>query len=84
MAADTEQDARVTRVNAARQDWRQGDFALGAHFFVLRTDVRRAYRSTRDIRLVRRIARHKSIDTTTIYAAVADEDLLQATRHLPC
>ena len=43
-----------------------------------------AYRSTRDIRLVQRLARHKSIDTTTIYAAPSDEDILRAVRELPC
>ncbi len=48
------------------------------------TSLTNAYRATRDIRLVQRIARHKNIETTTIYAAVADEDLFLATRHLPC
>lgn len=43
-----------------------------------------AYRSTRDIRLVQRLARHKSVDTTTIYAAPSDEDILRAVRDLPC
>jgi site-specific recombinase XerC len=43
-----------------------------------------AYRSTHDIRLVQRLARHKSIDTTTIYAAPSDEDILRAVRELPC
>jgi integrase len=43
-----------------------------------------AYRSTRDIRLVQRLARHKSVDTTTIYAAPSDEDILRAVRELPC
>jgi site-specific recombinase XerC len=43
-----------------------------------------AYRSTRDIRLVQRLARHKSLDTTTIYAAPTDEDILRAVRDLPC
>jgi site-specific recombinase XerC len=43
-----------------------------------------AYRATRDIRLVQRLARHKSVDTTTIYAAPSDEDILRAVRDLPC
>jgi integrase/recombinase XerC len=43
-----------------------------------------AYRSTRDIRLVQRLARHKSVDTTTVYAAPSDEDILRAVRDLPC
>jgi len=42
------------------------------------------YRRTRDIRVVQRVARHKSVDTTTIYAAPTDEDILRAVRELPC
>jgi integrase len=48
------------------------------------TALTNAYRATRDIRLVQRIARHKSVDTTTIYAAPSDEDVLRAVRELPC
>jgi hypothetical protein len=33
---------------------------------------------------VQRLARHKSVDTTTIYAAPSDEDILRAVRELPC
>jgi integrase len=55
------------------------------HFHALRhTALTNAYRATRDIRLVQRIARHKSVDTTTIYAAPSDEDILRAVRGLPC
>jgi site-specific recombinase XerD len=43
-----------------------------------------AYRRTRDIRLVQRLARHKNITTTTIYAAPSDDDVLRAVRELPC
>lgn len=46
--------------------------------------LQNAYRATRDIRLVQRLARHKSVLTTTIYAAPSDEDLIQAVRGLPC
>jgi integrase len=42
------------------------------------------YRATRDIRLVQRQARHKSVDTTTVYASPSDEDILRAVRELPC
>ncbi|HYM96857.1 MAG TPA: tyrosine-type recombinase/integrase, partial [Candidatus Sulfotelmatobacter sp.] len=46
------------------------------NFHALRhTALTNAYRSSRDIRLVQRIARHKSVDTTTIYAAPSDEDI---------
>ena len=48
------------------------------------TALTNAYRATHDIRLVQRIARHKSIQTTTIYAAPSDEDVLRAVRDLPC
>lgn len=55
------------------------------NFHALRhTALTNAYRATRDIRLVQRIARHKSVDTTTIYAAPSDEDILRAVRQLPC
>lgn len=43
-----------------------------------------AYRTTRDIRLVQRLARHKSVDTTTVYAGPSDEELLRVVRNLPC
>ncbi len=43
-----------------------------------------AYRATRDIRLVQRLARHKNVQTTTIYAAPSDEDVFRAVRDLPC
>jgi integrase len=42
------------------------------------------YRSTKDIRLTQRFARHKSILTTSIYAHPSDEDLVRAVRELPC
>ena len=55
------------------------------NFHALRhTALTNVYRATRDIRLVQRIARHKSVDTTTIYAAPSDEDILRAVRGLPC
>jgi integrase len=55
------------------------------NFHALRhTSLTNAYRRTRDIRLVQRLARHKSVETTTIYALPSDEDLLRAVRNLPC
>ena len=41
------------------------------------------YRTTRDILIVQRQARHKSVVTTTIYAQPTDEDVLRAVRNLP-
>jgi len=55
------------------------------HFHSLRhTCLTNVYRATRDVRLVQRVARHKSIDTTTAYAVPSDEDILRAVRELPC
>jgi site-specific recombinase XerC len=48
------------------------------------TCLTNVYRATRDVRLVQRVARHRSIDTTTIYAVPSDEDILRAVRELPC
>ena len=42
------------------------------------------YRETRDLLVVQRQARHKSITTTSIYTAPSDEDVLRAVRDLPC
>ena len=42
------------------------------------------YRASRDIRLTQRVARHKSINTTTRYAGPSDEDVLRTVRDLPC
>jgi len=48
------------------------------------TALSRVYRETRDLRLTQRVARHKNIQTTTIYAGPTDEDILRAVRDLPC
>lgn len=48
------------------------------------TALTNLYRSTNDIRVTQRQARHKSIVSTTIYAGPSDEQLLGAVRHLPC
>jgi integrase/recombinase XerC len=42
------------------------------------------YRATRDIRLVQVVARHKDIQTSTIYAGPSDEDVVRVVRDLPC
>lgn len=55
------------------------------NFHALRhTALTNVYRATGDIRLAQRVARHKRIDTTTVYAAPSDEDILRAVRGLPC
>ena len=42
------------------------------------------YRRTRDIRVVQKLARHRDINTSTIYAGPSDDDVLRAVRELPC
>jgi len=42
------------------------------------------YRTTRDIRLTQRVARHKSVETTTVYAIPSDEDVFASVRALSC
>jgi integrase/recombinase XerC len=59
-------------------DWR-------CNFHALRhTALTTVYRSTRDLRLTQRVARHKSIQTTTIYASPSDDDIFDAVRRLSC
>jgi len=54
-------------------------------FHALRhTALTNLYRRTRDIRLVQRLARHRDINTSTIYAGPSDDDVLRAVRELPC
>ena len=66
--------------------WQErADFDRRFNFHSLRhSALSNLYRETRDIRLVQRQARHKSIMTTTIYAIPSDEDVLRAVRDLPC
>ncbi len=55
------------------------------NFHALRhSSLTNVYRTTRDIRLTQRVARHKSVDTTTIYAAPSDDDIWAAVRGLSC
>lgn len=54
-------------------------------FHILRhTACSNMYRSTLDIRLTQRFARHKSILTTSLYAHPSDDDLMRSVRDLPC
>lgn len=64
---------------------REAAFDRTYRFHDLRhTALTNAYRATRDIRLVQRLARHANVQTTTIYAGPSDQDLLDAARLLPC
>ncbi len=46
------------------------------------TSVTSIYRSTKDVRLAQRFARHLNINTTTIYEHASDEDVLRAAKGL--
>lgn len=60
-------------------------FERHMHFHCLRhTALSNLYRSTKDIRLVQKIARHKSLLSTQIYTAPSDEDVLHGVRSLSC
>jgi integrase/recombinase XerC len=48
------------------------------------TALTNLYRASRDMQLVQKIARHRSILSTTIYAHASDEDVLRAVRTLAC
>lgn len=48
------------------------------------TALTNVYRRTNDIRLTQRVARHKNLNTTTIYAGPSDDDVFAAVRDLPC
>lgn len=68
------------------QVWQErAGFDLVYNFHALRhTALTNVYRATRDIRLVNLIARHKSLDTTAIYAAPNDEEIVRAVAALHC
>jgi integrase/recombinase XerC len=54
-------------------------------FHALRhTALTAVYRRKRDIRLVQRIARHRSVETTTVYTEPSDQDILDAVRDQFC
>lgn len=60
-------------------------FERRLNFHALRhTACSALYRSTKDIRLTQRFARHASVVTTAIYAHPTDEDLVRAVRDLAC
>lgn len=74
------------RLRAAFREW-QEECGFGRHFkfHALRhTALTNLYESTRDIRLVQRVARHANVNTTTIYALPSDEDVVRSVRDLDC
>lgn len=60
-------------------------FERRLHFHALRhTALSSLYAQTKDIRLVQRVARHKSISSTQVYTAPSDETILRAVREMRC
>ena len=74
------------RVQIIFKRWqREAGFDRLYSFHVLRHHaVTAVYRSSRDLFLAQRFARHVSPLTTIIYTHASDEDLLEGTRHLTC
>jgi site-specific recombinase XerC len=65
--------------------WQQrAGFDYVYNFHSLRhTALTNLYREKRDIRLVNLVARHKSLDTTAIYASPSDDEVISAIANLP-
>lgn len=76
----------TVRLRHAFADWqRRAGFERHFTFHQLRhTALTNLYRVRKDIRIVQKIARHKNLNTTGIYAHPSDEDVLRAVRDLPC
>lgn len=54
-------------------------------FHALRhTGITNVYKRTKDVLLAQRVARHKSIQSTMIYASPSDQDVEDAMRDQPC
>jgi integrase len=55
------------------------------NFHALRhTCLTAVYRDKRDLVLTQRVARHKNVETTKIYAIPSDDDVFAAVRALNC
>lgn len=75
---------RTVRHNFAALQKSAG-FERVLNFHSLRhTALTNLYQTTKDIRLVQRVARHANIESTCIYAAVSEEDILVAMNKVPC
>lgn len=74
------------RVQVVFREWqRVAGLARHYPFHALRhTAVTAVYRSSRDLFLAQRFARHASPMTTTIYTHPSDDELLDGVRNLPC
>lgn len=74
---------RVRQIFAKWQE--EAKFERKHTFHGLRhTALTNLYQDTKDIRLVQRVARHKSVLSTTIYTQASDEDIENAVRRMSC
>lgn len=74
------------RVQVVYREWQRvaGLDRLYCFHALRHTAVTNVYRSSRDLFLAQRFARHVSPLTTTIYAHPSDDDLQQGVRRIPC
>jgi integrase/recombinase XerC len=83
----TRQSARLStrRVRELFAEWQQrAGFEHRYSFHALRhTSLTNVYRATKNIRLVQRVARHASLNTTVIYEHASDSEVASAVRGLP-
>lgn len=64
---------------------KEAGFERKLHFHCLRhTALSNLYRAHKDVLIVQKIARHKSLSSTLIYTSPSDEAVLAAVRTLPC
>lgn len=79
------------RISARQLRWifdkwqREASLERSFTFHSLRhTALTNLYEATKDIRIVKKIGRHKSIESTMIYVNASDDTVLRAARSLPC
>lgn len=74
------------RVRELFHEWQdKAGFERRLSFHCLRhTACTNVYRKTKDLRVTQRVARHKSMLTTSIYTHPSDEDIVRAMIDLPC
>lgn len=73
---------RAVRAMFAKWQRAAGFDHLFSFHHLRHTSVTNIYRTTRDVRVAQRFARHANLQTTTIYAHVSDEEVLRAAKRL--
>lgn len=76
--------ARMMRVAFVRWQEKAGFQRRFSVHALRHTALSNLYRDTKDLRLVQRVARHKSVTSTQIYTHPSDEDVVRAVRGLKC